>query len=152
MVLRLDPASLDHLVEGYSQLTTWPDVGPALERLRQTGIRLAVLSNLPEAALRANLEKGGIHRHFDFVLSTDRVRQYKPAPRAYQLGTDAFHISRGSIGFAASASWDASGATWFGYPTAWINRTGALRDPAHAEASIVSGDMTGVLRLAGVSG
>jgi 2-haloacid dehalogenase len=152
LVLPLEPASLDHLVEGYSQLATWPDVGPALDRLRQAGIRLAVLSNLPAAALRSNLEKGGIDRHFEFVLSTDRVRQYKPAPRAYRLGTDAFHVTRTSIGFAASASWDASGATWFGYPTAWINRAGAPRDPAHAEASVVSSDMTGVLRLARASG
>jgi 2-haloacid dehalogenase len=150
LTLRLEPASLDHLVEGYSQLPTWPDVGPALDRLRQAHIRLAVLSNLPAAALRANLEKGGIDRHFEFVLSTDQVRQYKPAPRAYRLATDAFHASRDLVGFAASASWDASGATWFGYPTAWINRSGAPRDPAHTDAPIVSRDMTGVLRLAGV--
>jgi 2-haloacid dehalogenase len=152
MGMRLDWKSLDHVVEGYSQLATWPDAGPALERLRQAGIRLAVLSNLPEAALRANLDRGGIDRHFEFVLSTDRAKQYKPAPRAYRLGTDAFHLSRASIGFAASASWDASGATWFGYPTAWINRAGTPRDPAHADPAFVSRDMTGVLQLAGLSG
>jgi len=56
-------------------------------------------------------------------LSTDRVQAYKPDPRAYQMGIDAFGLSREEIAFAASASWDAAGARIFGYPSFWLNRS-----------------------------
>jgi len=56
------------------------------------------------------------------VLSTDRVKAYKPDPRAYQMGLDAFGLKPDQILFAAFAGWDAAGAKSFGYPTFWVNR------------------------------
>jgi 2-haloacid dehalogenase len=152
-VHRLDarPADLDALVAAYSSLSLWPDVGESIERLRRRNIRLSLLSNLPESALVSNLRSGGIDRHFELVLSTDRVRKFKPAPEAYALGVKALRLSPDQIGFAASAGWDASGATWFGYPTVWVNRTGAAAEHAHATPRIVSSSMEGVLRLAAAS-
>jgi 2-haloacid dehalogenase len=71
-------------------------------------------------------------------LSTDRVRVYKPHPRAYEMGPMAFGMHREEIAFCAAAGWDAAGAKWFGYPTYWLNR-------AHqpAEELGVSPDGTG---------
>jgi 2-haloacid dehalogenase len=59
---------------------------------------------------------------FEFALSTDKVHTYKPDPRAYQMGIDAFGLQRHEILFAAFGGWDAAGAKWFGYPTFWVNR------------------------------
>lgn len=147
---RLDakPSDLDALVVAYSSLPLWPDVAESVERLREHNVRLAILSNLPEGALVSNLRSGGIDRHFELVLSTDRVRRFKPAPEAYALGVKALRLSANQIGFAASAGWDASGATWFGYPTVWVNRTNSPAEHAHAAPGIVSSNMEGVLRLA----
>jgi len=39
------------------------------------------------------------------VLSTDRVRAYKPDPRAYQMGVDAFGLPRDAIAFGAFGGW-----------------------------------------------
>lgn len=55
-------------------------------------------------------------------LSTDSVRVYKPDPRAYQMGIDAFILKREEFVFAAFGGWDAAGAKLFGYPTFWVNR------------------------------
>ena len=150
---RLDarPSDLDALVAAYSSLPLWPDVAESIERLRRRNIRLSLLSNLPESALVSNLQSGGIDRHFELVLSTDRVRKFKPSPEAYALGVKALRLSPEQIGFAASAGWDASGATWFGYPTVWVNRTNAAAEHAHAIPRIVSSNMEGVLRLAAAS-
>jgi 2-haloacid dehalogenase len=109
-----------------------------------------MLSNLSERALRANLRANRVYEHFEFVLSTDQARQYKPSPRAYELAVRAFRIPREGIGFAASAGWDASGATWFGFPTALVNRTGMPSEAAHAAPAIISNGMSGVLQLAGL--
>ena len=56
------------------------------------------------------------------MLSTDRVKAYKPDPRAYQMGVDAFGLQRDEILFAAFAGWDGAGAKAFGYPVFWVNR------------------------------
>jgi 2-haloacid dehalogenase len=135
------------LLRAYSELETWPDVAPALDTLRSAGIRLALLSNLPRAALAANLRRGGIDRRFDFVLSTDLVRQYKPAPAAYALAADSFRLPRAAIGFAASAAWDAAGAAWFGYPTVWVNRSGSPIETIGRAPSLIGSGMGSVLRL-----
>jgi 2-haloacid dehalogenase len=146
--LKFGNPELDWLVNAYAKLELWPDVPDALQTLRRHGVRLAMLSNLSERALRANLAAGRIDQHFEFVLSTDAVRQYKPGPRAYDLAVRTFGLPKNQVGFAASASWDASGATWFGLPTVWVNRNGLPPEPAHATPLIVSRGMGGVLQLA----
>lgn len=110
------------LMNSYLELRAWPDVGEALETLRGKNIRLAFLSNATPAILNAGLRNSGLQQLFSHVLSTDQIRSYKPAPRAYQMALDAFGLSREEIAFAAFAGWDVAGAVWFGYPTYWVNR------------------------------
>jgi len=62
-----------------------------------------------------------LQRLFDYVISTHNIQTYKPDPRAYQMGIDAFKLPRNQIAFAAFGGWDAAGAKWFGYPTFWVN-------------------------------
>ena len=145
-------ADLEHLVDGYANLELWPDVPDALQKLRRHGVRLAMLSNLSERSLRANLQANGIDQCFEFVLSTDQAQHYKPSPKAYDLAVRAFKSSKDQIGFAASASWDASGATWFGFRSVWVNRNGLASEQAHAKPALVSTGMDGVLQLCGVPG
>lgn len=146
--IALSDTDIRSLTDAYSELELWPDVAEGIEQLRSAGQRLAVLSNMPEAAIRRNLGRGRIDGMFEHVLSTDQVQRYKPAPEAYNLAVSAFGIARQGIGFAASAGWDAAGATWFGYPTAWINRTEAPVEQANVTPRIVSRGMEGVLELA----
>jgi 2-haloacid dehalogenase len=72
--------------------------------------------------LEAPMRNSGLEGLLEAPLSTDRVQAYKPDPRAYQMGLDAFGLKREEIVFAASASWDAAGAKAFGYPSFWVNR------------------------------
>jgi 2-haloacid dehalogenase len=89
------------------------------------GIRMAFLSNLTETMLDAAVKNSGLEGYFEPHLSTDRVKAFKPDPRAYQMGLDAFKLAKEEIVFAAFAGWDAAGAKWFGYPTFWVNRMSA---------------------------
>jgi len=110
------------LMVAYLDLKAYPDVRPPLESLKQAGIRLAFLSNMTPTMLEAATKNSGFGGLFEFTLSTDKVRTYKPDPRAYQMGIDAFGLQRHEILFAAFGGWDAAGAKWFGYPTFWVNR------------------------------
>jgi len=118
----LSVARRDQLMQSWLTLKAWPDVAPALQQLKNAGIRMAFLSNLTEKMLDAAVKNSGLEGYFEQHLSTDRVKAFKPASTAYQMGVDAFKLEKAEIAFAAFAGWDASGAKWFGYPTFWVNR------------------------------
>ena len=120
--LDLTPNTRDRLMETFLELKVWPDVSPALAQLKARGVRMAFLANPTVAMLEAPMRNAGLEELLEAPLSTDRVRAYKPDPRAYQMGLDAFGLKREEIVFAASASWDAAGAKAFGYPSFWVNR------------------------------
>ena len=110
------------LMAAYLDLKAYADVRPALESLQRAGIRLALLSNMTRTMLEAATKNSGFEGMFEFTLSTDTVHTYKPDPRAYQMGMEAFGLPRQDMLFAAFGGWDAAGAKWFGYPTFWVNR------------------------------
>jgi 2-haloacid dehalogenase len=120
--VELTPERRDRLMEAYLKLRCWPDVPAALAALRNAGVRLAFLSNMTGKMLEAGIRNSQLEMVFDHVLSTDRVKAYKPDPRAYQMGLDAFGLKADQVLFAAFAGWDAAGAKAFGYPTFWVNR------------------------------
>ncbi|WP_422384693.1 haloacid dehalogenase type II [Roseibium album] len=111
------------LMDVWLNLKPWPDVPAALDQFERQGIKLAFLSNLTEEMLRSNARNGGIEDRFQYF-STDRVRAFKPAPKAYQMGVEHFGLPKRNIAFCAFGGWDAVGASWFGYPTVWVNRFG----------------------------
>lgn len=121
---RVELTSENHarLMEAYLKLRCWPEVPAALRTLKKAGIRLALLSNMTARMLEAGIRNSELNGVFDHVLSTDRVKAFKPDPRAYQMGQDAFGLKPDQILFAAFAGWDAAGAKSFGYPTFWVNR------------------------------
>ncbi len=120
--LELSSAQRDQLMQTYLTLKAWPDAAPALKELKAAGIRMAFLSNLTEEMLDAVVKNSNLQGIFEAHLSTDRVKAFKPDPRAYQMGVDAFKLKKEEIVFAAFGGWDAAGAKWFGYPTFWVNR------------------------------
>lgn len=120
--LELTPEKHGRLMQQYLKLRCWPEVPRALRSLKNAGIRAALLSNMTAEMLEAGIANSQLEGAFEYVLSTDRVKAYKPDPRAYQMGPNAFGLPREQILFAAYAGWDAAGAASFGYPTFWVNR------------------------------
>jgi 2-haloacid dehalogenase len=114
------------LMSAYENLQVWPDAHDVLPRLSDSGVSLGILSNMTARALEEGLSRAQVRGLFSHVLSTDRVRSYKPAPAAYQLGLDALGLDREEVLFVAFAGWDVAGAVWFGYPTYWLNRVGSV--------------------------
>ncbi len=123
----LSATGRDELMAIYERLPTHPEVPAALQVLRARA-PLAVLSNGNETMLRKALAGAGLAHLFAHVLSVERVRKFKTAPEAYQLGPDAFGAPAENLVFVSSNGWDAAGAAWFGYRAFWINRAGAPRE------------------------
>jgi 2-haloacid dehalogenase len=79
-------------MQAYQELGTWPDVRPAVGALREKGLRLAFLSSMTAEMLSSGCRRNGLDGIFDPILSTDRIRSYKPDPHAYQMGVDALGL------------------------------------------------------------
>lgn len=139
--LELTPEKQKAIMDSFLSLPVWPDVNSALEQLRSQGVRLAFLSNMTEDMLRANMQHNKIEEAFEFVLSTDKAQVFKPHPKAYRLGVDAFGLKKQEIAFTAFAGWDAVGASWFGYPSVWINRLRFPPENLDAELAASGGNL-----------
>jgi 2-haloacid dehalogenase len=120
--LELTDERTQRLMNSYLQLKPFPDVSPALQALKDAGLRLAFLANLTPRMLEAAIASSKLEGIFEYKLSTDVVRAYKPDARAYQMAIHAFNLPREEILFAAFGGWDAAGARNFGYTTFWVNR------------------------------
>lgn len=139
--LELPAENRRDLVQGFMQMPAWPDVKPALMQLKAAGLRLAFLNNFTPAMLEANTRFAGLDGFFEFNLSVDAVKLYKPHPRTYQMGIDAFGLPKEEILFAAFAGWDAVGAKLFGYPTVWVNR---MKQPIEEFGAVPDATGTGM--------
>ena len=122
LALDLSTEMKHRLLQCFWEFKPWPDALATLQRLREAGIRLVLLSNFTAAMLTSAVHSCGLQGLFEPHLSTDRVRAFKPDPRAYHMAVDALRLRRDEIVFGAFAGWDAAGAKAFGYPTFWVNR------------------------------
>jgi len=145
-MLKLDlaPEQRRLLLATFLELGAWPDAPSVLGALKASGLRLALLTNFTDRMIDAATRKAGLGGVFEHALSTDRVQVYKPDPRAYQMGVDAFALAREEILFVAFAGWDVAGAKSFGYPTYWANRQGLPAEELGVAADAAARDLADI--------
>lgn len=111
----------DFLAESLPGWRPFPDTNAALERLRDAGIRLGILSNIDDDLLTETRKHFTVP--FDLIVTAQQVRSYKP-------GEAHFTAARERIGdaewlHAAQSNYhDIVPANRLAIPTAWINRHG----------------------------
>ena len=147
--LDLTAEKRDRLMQTFLELKAWPDVAPALHDFKDRGIRMAFLANPTSKMFDAVVRNSSLEGLLEEHLSTDRVQAYKPDPRAYQMGLDAFGLGREEIAFVASASWDAAGAKAFGYRTFWVNRAGLPAEELGIDADATGAGMADLVKFVG---
>ncbi len=121
--LRLSGSGLrERLLSLYLTLDAFPEVRDTLARLKQAGMRTAILSNGSPHMLQAAVEGAQITHLLDAVLSVEEVGVYKPHPKVYQLAVERLGLEAGAIAFQSSNAWDAWAASAFGMRVVWCNR------------------------------
>ncbi len=112
------------LMNQYASLSAFPENLPALRALKRKGLPLAILTNGNRAMIEVSVRSAGMQDLFDHVLSSESVGCFKTVPAIYDLGPKALGVPAAQILFVSSNAWDAVAATWYGYTTFWINRSG----------------------------
>ena len=108
------------LVAEIEKLKPFPDVVAALEKLRATGYRLAILSNGDRDMLQAAGPHIGFR--FDHVISVQEAGYFKPHWKTYATAAEIIGLDRSSILFVANHAFDCIGAKSWGMRTAFIDR------------------------------
>ena len=132
------------IMSHYQNINVWSEVPSVLKTLKDENVRLCILSNMTEDMLLRGLINSDTKRFFDYVISTDEKRIYKPCPAAYLMAINKLNLKRENILFAPFASWDMAGAKWFGYPTFWVNRFNTIADSLEATPDGVGSDLKGI--------
>ncbi len=113
------------LMEQTLALDAYPDVKPALTRLRTAHKKTVTLSNGTPSMLIAAISSAGLAPLMDPPLSVETVGVFKPHPHVYQLAVDRLGLPAAQICFVSANGWDAWAGASFGFKAIWINRTKA---------------------------
>ena len=122
--LELTPAKQKQLMDQYAQLSPFEENWDVLQHLKGMGMPCAILSNGSPDMLTKAVSSAGFNGLIDKVISVDEVRQFKTSPQSYGLVTHHYPMDMREVLFVSSNSWDALGATWFGFKSFWVNRQG----------------------------
>jgi 2-haloacid dehalogenase len=145
--LEADDAQRRALLDEYRKLATFPEVGPALERLAAKR-PLAILSNGHPDMLAAVVDHNGLRERFrGGVLSVHPARRFKPDAAVYRLAEEALGVPRSLMGFVSSNGWDAAGAKTFGFQVFWLNRARAPVERLGVRPDEVLPDLAGLADL-----
>src|SRR5262249_61098218 len=121
-----------------------PEVAAALERLAAAGLRLAALTNSPQAGAEAQLAHAGVAPRLEAILSVDAVRAFKPHPAVYRSAAAALGVQTSEIVMVAAHDWDVAGAMATGATGALVLRGGGPPSPVLPEPTIVGRDLVEV--------
>ena len=118
-VAALPEPVMDQLTLAWHRLDAWPDVAPALARLRQTFL-LAPCSN-GNIALQVGLaRRNGFH--WDAILGAEVARDFKPKPAVYLASAEAFGLAPEECMMVAAHSADLAAASALGLRAAHVAR------------------------------
>jgi len=139
--LELTSHAQKELLDQYAELKPFPENLGVLHDLQKRGFKNAILSNGSPKMLEMAVRSAGMSTLLDRVISVDTVRQFKTSPESYDLVLQTYPVDKREVLFVSSNSWDALGATWFGFRSFWVNRQGLPFEtlgpkPTHTGASL----------------
>lgn len=123
------------------KLRPYPEVSQNLQRLRDAGLRLAILTNSTEQAAEAQLAYAGLREHFEQVISADEIHCFKPAPEVYHLAAKRLNVEPEQMRLVAAYDWDVTGALRAGCAAAFVARPGQVMNPFGPQPDVKGADL-----------
>jgi len=136
--LPFDNADVDRIMEGWLHLNPFPDVLPALGRLREK-YKLVVLTN-GERAFVNDVVTNRVRFDFDGLISVQDVGVFKPSPHVYRYAARLLGAEPAELMMVSAHSFDAIGARASGYRAAYVNRYDLLYDETPYQPDLITRD------------
>ena len=149
--LKLDRTSrqVEKLLQQYAHLTPFKENLAVLKKIKSMGLTTAILSNGSMDMLTSAVKSAGMQDVLDHIISVDPIRLFKTSPESYGIVQQTIAVNKDEVLFVSSNSWDALGATWFGFTTHWVNRQGLPFEALSPQPHFSGSDLNSVLASIG---
>ena len=143
----IDTAMRSELLNLYKVLSPFTEVRDALNKLKQSNYKLAILSNGTPDLLNELVVSNGLKDIFDDIFSVEEVGIFKPDSKVYDLPINKYNIEKDKVLFLSANTWDVSGAGNYGYNTVWVNRNNNIFDKLDSEPNKQISNLSELLDL-----
>ena len=143
----IDNAMRSELLNLYKVLSPFTEVRDALNKLKQSNYKLAILSNGTPDLLNELVVSNGLKDIFDDIFSVEEVGIFKPDSKVYSLPINKYNIEKKEVLFLSANTWDVSGAGNYGYNTVWVNRNNNIFDKLDFEPNQQISNLSELLDL-----
>lgn len=134
------PDEVTEFMSAWQQLSPFPEVVPALERLSQR-YKLVVLSN-GDPDFLDHLTKNRVKWNFDHIFSVTSVGFFKPHPAVYRRAASDIGLEVGQCMMVSANSFDVVGARACGLRGAFVNRYQTPYEDTHYQPDVLVQDFT----------
>lgn len=142
--VQIGPDDLAAVRKKLTSLPPYADVSVALQRLKESGWRLATLTNSSADSQKQQLDTAGLTGYFEKTLSVDVVRRYKPAIETYQAAAAELGVETRELLLVAAHGWDVFGAMRAGCRAAFVARPGKAVFPLGPEPELTADNLIDV--------
>lgn len=122
-------------ITAWHSMPAWPDVTPAIEKLKATGYEIFVFANGTPRLQLDLCKSSGLK--FDMLFSSELLGVYKPAAESYRKTLDLVKVMPHAAVMVAAHAYDTRGAKEAGMRTVYIHR---WTDDINEDMDIVKGE------------
>ena len=143
----IDNSMRSELLNLYKVLSPFTEVRDALNKLKQSNYKLAILSNGTPDLLNELVVSNQLKDIFDDIFSVEEAGIFKPDSKVYDLPINKYNIEKNEVLFLSANTWDVSGAGNYGYNTVWLNRNNNIFDKLDFEPNQQISNLSELLDL-----
>ena len=143
----IDNTMRSELLNLYKVLSPFTEVRDALNKLKQSNYKLAILSNGTPDLLNELVVSNQLKDIFDDIFSVEEAGIFKPDSKVYDLPINKYNIEKNEVLFLSANTWDVSGAGNYGYNTVWVNRNNNIFDKLDFEPNKQISNLSELLDL-----
>ena len=143
----IDNSMRSELLNLYKVLSPFTEVRDALNKLKQSNYKLAILSNGTPDLLNELVVSNQLKDIFDDIFSVEEAGIFKPDSKVYDLPINKYNIEKNEVLFLSANTWDVSGAGNYGYNTVWVNRNNNIFDKLDFEPNQQISNLSELLDL-----
>lgn len=146
-------ANVGDILSTFAELDPHPDAAPALERLREAGVRIVTLTNGHSETVRRMFQRAGFDTLAERFFSVDEVGVWKPRSEPYLYVVQECGVAPEDVAMVAVHSWDIDGANRAGLLTGYADRLEGSFMPGFQPPTVSGHDLVevveGLLALGG---
>jgi 2-haloacid dehalogenase len=137
----LPDAIRGEILGAFASLPPHADVIPALTRLRSAGYRTVAFTNSSLKLVTSQIEKAGLAKYYDQILSVEETGSFKPDAKVYRFAAERLDRPINELRLVATHDWDTHGALTAGMLAAYIDRSGAPYHPLYRRPDVYAPTM-----------